>query len=145
MTKYNGPGEECKREHCKFVHDLDSFLAEKPEDIGPICPIYTTKGFCSRGLTCRFASNHMDENRKNIKQDWYDETKAADSVNQMTTGEMRNISHFFRKFLIISSNIFCNRSSNCFTEESIRFPKIQRYCEKIQRYQNQRANTREKL
>lgn len=87
MAYYNGPSE-CKRENCKFVHDLDQFLAEKAEDIGPVCPIYSTKGFCARGLTCRFAKHHMDENKKNLKQDWYDEVAASvDSVNQMPPGK----------------------------------------------------------
>lgn len=88
MAFYNGPTDECKRENCKFVHDLDQFLAEKPDDIGPVCPIYSTKGFCARGLTCRFAKNHMDENNKNLKQDWYDEAATVDSVNQMPTGNL---------------------------------------------------------
>lgn len=85
---YQGPdgGEKCPFEVCKFVHDVDRYFAEKPEDIAAVCPIYSTKGFCPRGLTCRFATNHIDENRNNCKQDWYDEAKSHDSVNQLTPG-----------------------------------------------------------
>lgn len=85
---YNGlaMAKECAFEKCKYVHDLDSYMADKPEDIGPVCPVFSTKGFCPRGLTCRFAKNHLDEHRNNIKQDWYDETKASDSVNYLSSG-----------------------------------------------------------
>lgn len=68
------------------MHDLDKYLAAKGDDIGPVCPIYSTKGFCSRGLTCRFGSSHIDENRNNCKAEWYDETAASDSFNQITSG-----------------------------------------------------------
>lgn len=87
---YNGPnsGEKCPYEKCKFVHDLERYFAEKPADIGLVCPVYSTKGFCPRGLTCRFAKNHVDENQNNCKQDWYDEATANDSKNYMTTGKV---------------------------------------------------------
>ncbi|XP_031617618.1 tRNA-dihydrouridine(47) synthase [NAD(P)(+)]-like, partial [Contarinia nasturtii] len=86
LTLYNGPtnAKECTYEKCKYVHDIDRYFAEKPDDIGPLCPVYSTKGFCPRGVTCRFAKNHLDENRNNCKQDWYDEAQANDSVNHMS-------------------------------------------------------------
>lgn len=87
---YNGPSKqiECKFENCKFLHDLDLYLAEKFDDIGDTCPIYSTKGFCSFGVTCRFATNHLDENRNNTKEDWYDESKcASDSRNHLSSGK----------------------------------------------------------
>lgn len=86
---YNGPdaAKACSFENCKYIHDVNQYFAEKPEDIGSVCPVYTTKGFCPRGLTCRFAKNHLDENRNNIKQEWYDEATANDSVNFMTSGK----------------------------------------------------------
>lgn len=85
---YNGPtaAKPCAFEKCKYVHDLDQYFAAKPEDIGQVCHVYSTKGFCPRGLTCRFAKNHLDENRNNLKEDWYDEAKSNDSVNHMTSG-----------------------------------------------------------
>jgi tRNA-dihydrouridine synthase 3 len=44
-------------------------LKQKPEDIGETCYIYSTKGFCHYGITCRFAKNHVDENFKNLVQE----------------------------------------------------------------------------
>lgn len=98
---YHGPGsgEKCPYDVCKFIHDIDRYFAEKPDDIGPVCPIYTTKGFCPRGLTCRFAQNHIDDNRNNCKQDWYDEATANDSVNQLTQGLFQCFNRFFSQCL----------------------------------------------
>lgn len=72
------------------MHDIDRYFDEKPEDIDSTCPIYSTKGFCPRGLTCRFAKNHIDENRNNCKQDWYNEGTANDSVNYLSAGMKNN-------------------------------------------------------
>lgn len=85
---YNGPTEknECPFENCKFTHDIDVYLGDKFDDVGETCPIYTTRGFCSFGITCRFAKNHIDENKRNVKQDWYDAAK-GDSSNFLSSGE----------------------------------------------------------
>lgn len=85
---YNGPdaAKPCPYEKCKYVHDLDNYFAEKPEDVGLTCPVYSTRGFCPRGLTCRFAKNHLDENRNNRKEEWYDEAKANDTINYLASG-----------------------------------------------------------
>jgi tRNA-dihydrouridine synthase 3 len=52
---------ECKYDKCKFTHDLDIYLASKPKDISDVCYIYSTKGFCSYGVTCRFSNAHIDD------------------------------------------------------------------------------------
>lgn len=68
------------------MHDIDKYLSIKSNDIGPICPIYSTKGFCSWGLTCRFAKAHTDENKQNIKSDGHEKDFDADTLNQITYG-----------------------------------------------------------
>ena len=35
-------------------------MKNKPPDIGPSCRIFETYGICPSGLTCRFASCHID-------------------------------------------------------------------------------------
>lgn len=86
---YNGPpGTDCKFTNCRFVHDLVRYLEGKPDDIGPICHIYSTKGFCARGLTCRFSKHHIDENRNNIKSSIYDEKLVLDTCNQISCGKL---------------------------------------------------------
>ncbi|XP_068094662.1 tRNA-dihydrouridine(47) synthase [NAD(P)(+)]-like [Hyperolius riggenbachi] len=53
-------------EKCKFLHDIEKYLAEKHEDIGPKCHLYETFGKCIYGLTCRFAKSHLGEGFKNL-------------------------------------------------------------------------------
>lgn len=99
---FNGPGsKDCKFTNCKFIHDVELYLAKKPADIGPLCHVYSTKGFCARGLTCRFAKSHIDENGRNIKSDSYDESAANDSVNQITSGWCLS---FVCQLLVVSSS-----------------------------------------
>lgn len=83
---FDGPdGKECKFPNCKFIHDVEHYLDKKPADIGPLCHVYSTRGFCARGLTCRFAKSHIDENGKNIKSESYNES-AASEVNHISAG-----------------------------------------------------------
>uniref|UniRef100_A0A915HMB3 tRNA-dihydrouridine(47) synthase [NAD(P)(+)] n=1 Tax=Romanomermis culicivorax TaxID=13658 RepID=A0A915HMB3_ROMCU len=49
-------------EKCKFSHDLETFWENKPADLGDKCPIFDIRGFCSYGITCRFAKSHTGEN-----------------------------------------------------------------------------------
>lgn len=68
------------------MHDIDKYLEIKASDIGPTCHIYSTKGFCSWGLTCRFAKAHTDENKQNIKSDGFEVNTDADTMNQISYG-----------------------------------------------------------
>ncbi|XP_055849284.1 tRNA-dihydrouridine(47) synthase [NAD(P)(+)]-like [Episyrphus balteatus] len=82
----NGPsGDKCTYPNCRYVHDLDKYLESKPKDIGDTCQIFNVKGFCPRGVTCRFASAHMDENRNNIKADSYDPNTPLSTCNGIST------------------------------------------------------------
>lgn len=53
---------------------------------GDKCYIYSIKGFCPRGLTCRFASAHIDADFNNLKADFYDENASPTSFNGITSG-----------------------------------------------------------
>ncbi|ALC40277.1 CG10463, partial [Drosophila busckii] len=69
-----GPGgDPCALPNCKYVHDLEGFLVAKGEDLGKECYVYKTKGYCSRGVTCRFAKAHTDAEGRNLKAPHYDE------------------------------------------------------------------------
>lgn len=57
----------CTFTNCKYTHDVASYMASKPPDIGPACYNYETFGHCPRGLTCRWAKPHTDEHFKNKK------------------------------------------------------------------------------
>lgn len=60
---------ECTRENCKFMHDVKSYMENKPPDIGEKCPLYSTKGFCIHGITCRFGKEHITDDLKNVNVD----------------------------------------------------------------------------
>ncbi|KAH7687037.1 tRNA-dihydrouridine synthase protein [Dioscorea alata] len=45
---------------CRFSHDLDAYLAQKPADLEGTCPFIIVKESCPYGLTCRFASTHSE-------------------------------------------------------------------------------------
>lgn len=53
-------------EKCKFLHDVEKYLSEKQEDIGPKCHLYETFGKCIYGVSCRFAKSHLGEDFKNL-------------------------------------------------------------------------------
>ncbi|EDW75966.2 uncharacterized protein Dwil_GK14924 [Drosophila willistoni] len=82
----DGPGgNACSLENCRYVHDLDAFLAAKSEDLGTECYVYTTKGYCGRGVTCRFSKAHLDAQGRNIKRDDYDEKAAKTTYNGISS------------------------------------------------------------
>lgn len=62
----NGIDVKCERENCKFTHDIKTYLEQKPEDLEGKCPIYSTKGFCTFGITCRFAKTHLTPDNINM-------------------------------------------------------------------------------
>lgn len=82
----DGPGgPACALPNCRYVHDLEAFLAAKGEDLGDKCVVFATKGYCARGVTCRFAKSHTDAEGRNIKADHYDE-KAQTTYNGISSG-----------------------------------------------------------
>ena len=56
----------CSKEICKWSHDLQEYLDKRPPDIAEKCPIYSTAGYCHFGITCRFSSEHLTEDGKNM-------------------------------------------------------------------------------
>lgn len=72
-------------ENCRYVHDLQEYLANKPADIADNCWVFQTKGYCPRGVTCRFSKCHMDEQGRNLKAEGYDEKAAATTINGITS------------------------------------------------------------
>ncbi|XP_037960401.1 tRNA-dihydrouridine(47) synthase [NAD(P)(+)]-like [Teleopsis dalmanni] len=81
---------KCSDQNCIFVHNLEVFMSEKAEDIGDECPIFKAKGYCMRGVTCRFAKSHLDADGHNIKATHYDETKGPTTFNGIKP-ELQNL------------------------------------------------------
>ncbi|XP_020528213.1 tRNA-dihydrouridine(47) synthase [NAD(P)(+)]-like [Amborella trichopoda] len=44
--------------NCRFSHDLDAFLAQKPEDLPGTCPFMCVEEPCPYGMACRFSGTH---------------------------------------------------------------------------------------
>lgn len=62
----------CQYDKCKFIHDVNTYLEKKPEDINKTCYVYSIKGRCPRGLTCRYGSSHIEDSKNMIDQVKYD-------------------------------------------------------------------------
>ncbi|VEU20188.1 DEKNAAC100951 [Brettanomyces naardenensis] len=50
--------------NCKFSHDVEGYLAQKPEDIPGKCPVWEEFGYCPAGLKCRWLGSHYDREKK---------------------------------------------------------------------------------
>uniref|UniRef100_A0A182I561 tRNA-dihydrouridine(47) synthase [NAD(P)(+)] n=1 Tax=Anopheles arabiensis TaxID=7173 RepID=A0A182I561_ANOAR len=85
--------KKCTNANCRFSHDLDKFLQLKPKDIDGTCYIYSTKGYCNFGVTCRFAGAHLDENSRNI----YPEDFKPDTSMLVSTWLSTDLQHILRK------------------------------------------------
>eukprot|EP01089_Gocevia_fonbrunei_P017290 TRINITY_DN5574_c0_g1_i1.p1 TRINITY_DN5574_c0_g1~~TRINITY_DN5574_c0_g1_i1.p1 ORF type:complete len:625 (+),score=148.68 TRINITY_DN5574_c0_g1_i1:88-1962(+) len=64
-------GTSCPNEPCKFSHDAEAFLSQKPADIGQSCYIWDITGKCRYGLTCRFGSCHTKDNKTVVDDEKY--------------------------------------------------------------------------
>lgn len=62
----------CSYDKCKFIHDVNEYLEKKPNDIDETCYVYSIKGRCPRGLTCRYGSSHIENGKNIIDQIKYD-------------------------------------------------------------------------
>lgn len=71
-------------------------MENKPADVPGTCYIYSTRGFCERGLTCRFSGSHLDENLNNLKADFYNPNAGSETKNQIGYGESESCIMRFR-------------------------------------------------
>ena len=46
---------------CRYSHDIAAYFAQRPEDLGEECPIWTLRGDCRFGVTCRFGRSHLQD------------------------------------------------------------------------------------
>uniref|UniRef100_K3Y5U0 tRNA-dihydrouridine(47) synthase [NAD(P)(+)]-like n=1 Tax=Setaria italica TaxID=4555 RepID=K3Y5U0_SETIT len=57
----SGNVDSCKYgTSCRFSHDINAYLAQKPGDLEGTCPFTTLGQLCPYGLTCRFLGTHKD-------------------------------------------------------------------------------------
>ncbi|PPD87018.1 hypothetical protein GOBAR_DD16044 [Gossypium barbadense] len=48
------------KDKCRFSHDIEAFMAQKPADLEGDCPFIKADAPCPYGLACRFAGTHKD-------------------------------------------------------------------------------------
>jgi len=49
-------------ERCKFSHDVDKFISEKPKVHSLLkCPVFSTYGACPFGVTCLYSDQHSKD------------------------------------------------------------------------------------
>ncbi|RCN31206.1 hypothetical protein ANCCAN_23021 [Ancylostoma caninum] len=76
---------KCKfGEKCCLEHDIPTFLAKKPSDIGEICPLFETRGTCPFSYACRFGGAHTDAMGNQITKETeapYQETINSSSIH----------------------------------------------------------------
>ncbi|KQJ81599.1 tRNA-dihydrouridine(47) synthase [NAD(P)(+)]-like isoform X1 [Brachypodium distachyon] len=59
----SGNPDACKYgASCRFSHDIDAYLAQKPADLEGSCPFTVQDKLCPYGLNCRFLGTHKDNN-----------------------------------------------------------------------------------
>lgn len=79
----DGTASPCRLEKCTFVHDVRKFWSLKSPDLGPTCFVFEKIGYCHNGLTCRYASGHVDtENLTNRGVD------KRDTIRQTTFNQI---------------------------------------------------------
>ena len=75
---------------CRFSHDVATFMASKPPDIGGTCLFYQQWGRCPFGLTCRFGAQHISPQYTNIVDlDKMAAVGAAGDVRNVLTKELQ--------------------------------------------------------
>ncbi|XP_060069106.1 tRNA-dihydrouridine(47) synthase [NAD(P)(+)]-like [Ylistrum balloti] len=84
--------QECRfGEKCKFSHDVKKFMAEKPEDLGPVCVIFEKYGKCQYGISCRYGKSHITEDFQNIiNEELYKEMKNRKVVRNVLDRELQH-------------------------------------------------------
>lgn len=53
--------------NCKYSHDVEGYLAQKPADIEGKCSVWEELGYCPSGLKCRWLGSHYDAEKKQLK------------------------------------------------------------------------------
>ncbi|CAL4118967.1 unnamed protein product, partial [Meganyctiphanes norvegica] len=63
------PASLCTFPNCDFSHDLDAYLAVKPDSLGELCHNYETYGLCQYGITCRYSNEHLEKGRNKVNEE----------------------------------------------------------------------------
>jgi tRNA-dihydrouridine synthase 3 len=59
LCNFVNRGQPCPFETCRFSHDVETYLATRPADLGARCPVLDATGVCQMGFSCRFVGAHL--------------------------------------------------------------------------------------
>lgn len=65
---------------CRFNHDLEAFLAQKPPDLHGECPFLSISKPCPYGAACRFAGTHQEITNRKVEPS---EVEKPDELNNL--------------------------------------------------------------
>ncbi|KAF8771808.1 tRNA-dihydrouridine(47) synthase like protein [Argiope bruennichi] len=109
---------------CCYSHDVETYLAKKPPDIGSTCYLYRTYGKCPYSFSCRFASDHIKDGKNMILEEILANYKDRDLfVNTLTKNlqiSLRKRNYDFKK----SDEAFKNFNATVQSNKAKRNPVI---------------------
>ena len=98
-------------------HDLAAFLKSKPPDAGPECYVFSTYGYCPRGVACRFSGHHVDNEGRNLRREGFtipvDQSRLSKSVQM----GLRKRQYDFSKAEKVSQEVWDKLNANVENEE----------------------------
>lgn len=98
-------------ERCRYLHDLDRFMASKPPDIDKTCYLFSTYGKCPYGRACRFGSCHLGPDRENIiDSNSYDSQRPVATVNILSKTLQEKLRK--RNFEFLKSEAYLSKVGN---------------------------------
>lgn len=75
---------------CKFLHDVNEYIQNKPEDHGPECYSFKSYGICAYGISCRFGKGHISKNESsNVYENICKEQKAPPQMGNCLENPLR--------------------------------------------------------
>lgn len=89
--------KECRfgAENCRNSHNVEEYIASKPEDIEGNCPVYTAIGYCPAGLKCRWLHSHYNKETHRLLKDLEQVEKAKVlnnyEVNKITADQKTSL------------------------------------------------------
>mmetsp|Transcript_6228 Transcript_6228/g.7698 ORF Transcript_6228/g.7698 Transcript_6228/m.7698 type:complete len:623 (+) Transcript_6228:118-1986(+) len=89
--------KECRfgAENCRNSHNVEEYIASKPEDIEGNCPVYTAIGYCPAGLKCRWLHSHYNKETHRLIKDLEQVEKAKVlnnyEVNKITADQKTSL------------------------------------------------------
>ncbi|KAI8388710.1 uncharacterized protein BYT42DRAFT_244302 [Radiomyces spectabilis] len=99
ICQYTAREEACPfGESCRFSHDLEAYMASKPEDLGDRCVQFDLFGKCRHGFKCRFLKAHLDENGKLIVNEELVKKNPVYTTNGISSETQQALQNFQFKF-----------------------------------------------